>query len=319
MKKTALFAAAIFAGLTIPCHSAWTVLNLPNTSNYGNTAMAHLADGRFIYGHSGSMLQQNTFGSNVTTAYANAPAGDYAFVTTKYNASGAWGGGPVRTYNSGNLSTSFTSIGSYQTYAGINYGAAGTLLIGTSGGNSDLGYLTDSNAYSTLIDGISTYSGGFTTDGAGNLYLADDDDSNIYKFTAAQISGAIGGTPLTLGNGTLVANLGVSGSLAFDAAQNRIYAAGWQTNGIRVFDLDTSESGTLLPGLANSNYQVSTFSDGSNSYVGWLNRSGWSGGDSVTYGYDLAANVAIPEPSTIALLLLGLSALVRQGRARPQQ
>jgi hypothetical protein len=317
MKKTLLTVAATLVAVSGFTRAAWTTLDLPDNANYGNTAMTHLADGRFIYGHSGSMIIQDAFGSNATTGYASAPAGDYAFLTSKYNASGAWGGGPIRTYDSGNLSSAFTTIRSAQTYAGINYGASGMLLIGTNGGNSDLGYLTESNAYTTLIDGISTYSGGFTLDGAGNLYLADDDDQGIYRFDAAEILAAVGGTPLTMADGTLITNLGVSGSLAFDDTENRLYAAGWQINGIRVFDLDTSESGTILPGAANSNYQVSTFSDGSNSYVGWLNRDGWMGGDAVVYGYDLVSSVAIPEPSALALLALGGTGLLLLCRRGP--
>jgi len=314
MKRIAV--AAFFAAATVSSQAAWTTLDLPDTADFGNTAMAHLADGRFIYGHSGSMILQTTFGSNATTGYANAPTGDYAFLTTKYFGSGAWGGGPVASYDSGNTSTAFTTIGSYQTYAGLNYGVSGMLLIGTNGGNSDLGHLTEANAYTTLIDDISTFSGGFTLDGAGNLYLADNDDQWLYRFDAAEVAAAVAGTPLTMADGTQVANLGVSGSLAFDSVQNRLYAAGYQTNGIRFLDLDDSSTGSIVPGLANANYKVMTFSDGSDAYVGWLNRSGWTGGDSVTYGYDLAANV-IPEPSALALLGLGGAGLLLLRRRCP--
>jgi len=312
MKK--ILATAVVAAIS-NVNAAWTVLNLPDTTDWGNTAMAHLADGRFVYGHSGTMLLQNTFGANATGAYVNAPAGDYAFLTSKYFGSGSWGGGPVASYSSGNLSTVFTTIGNYQTYAGLNRGGSGLLVVGTSGGDSDLGYLTDSNVYTTLIDGISTYSGGFAQNDAGDVFLADADDGNLYSFSSAQIAAAIGGTPLTMGNGTLLGNLGVSGSLAYDGVQNRLYAAGWQLNGIQFLDLDDSSTGSLVPGLANANYQVMTFSDGTNNYVGWLNRSGWVGGDAVTYGYDFAANV-IPEPAALALLAFGAAGFFAFRRRR---
>jgi hypothetical protein len=314
MKK--LIAVASVAAIS-NINAAWTVLDLPDTTGGGNTAMGHLADGRFVYGHGGTMLVQNSFGSNATSAYANAPAGDYAFLTSKYFGSGSWGGGPVASYDSGNLATAFTTIGTHQTYAGINYGSSGLLYIGTVGGTSTLVHLAEDNTTNVLITpNISQYSAGFTVDGAGNLYVADNDDQNIYKFTSAQIAAAVAGTPLSMAAGSLVANLGVSGSLAFDDVQNRLYAAGWQTSGIRFFDLDDSTSGTLVPGLANTNYQVMTFSDGSNDYVGWLNRSGWNGVDAMTYGYDLAANVPVPEPGTFWLLALGCGAAAWVRRRR---
>ncbi len=181
------------------------------------------------------------------------------------------------------------------------------ILIGTSGGNSDLSYLDTNASYKTLIDNVSTYSGAIARDASGNVYVADNDDFNIYEFTAAQISTAITGPPLTLAQGTLVANLGVSGSLAVDSATNRLYATGWQSNGIQVYDMTLHQSSSITPGLDNSNYQVATFSDGGSSYVGWITRDGWGGGDAVTYGYDLSSQVAIPEPS--ALLLFSAAGL----------
>ena len=138
-------------------------------------------------------------------------------------------------------------------------------------------------------------------DANGDVWVADNDDLNIYRFTNAQINTAISGTPLTMANGALIANLGVSASLAVDIASNRLYAAGYQTNGIQVYDIVTHETGTLTPGADNTNYQVMSFADGVNGYIGWMTRSGWNGGDTVTYGYDIASQVAVPEPSAFFL------------------
>lgn len=301
--------------------AAWTTIPLANTVNWGNTAIGHLDDGRFVYGHSGEILRQDVFGASAASVYTNSPSGDVGFLTSKYYGSGAWGGGPVASYASNNLASAFTTIGSYQCFHAANYGASGLLIAGTSGGNSDIFHLSEGNVATTLIDNFSTYSGGIAVDGSGNLYVADNDDQGIYFFDAAEIAEALAGTPLLITDGDLVANLGVSGSLAVDSATNRLYAAGWQLDGIQVYDMATHESGSLVPGLANSNYQVMTFGDGEDAYVGWLNRSGWNGGDTLTYGYDLASAVTIPEPTTWGLLGLGLATLAvarRKTPGRPQ-
>ena len=265
--------------------------------------MGHLSDGRFLYGHNGVLRQQNAFGNAASTSFTNAFGGDYAFVTSTFAASGAWGGGPVYSFDGTNTASPFSSIGSYQNYAGVNRGS-GLLLVGTNGtgSKSSLGYLTTGNVFTTLIDNISEYSAGLTVDANGNVWIINNDNNDIVRFTSAQIDAAIGGTSLTMGNGTYITNLGVSGSLAVDVVSNRLYAAGWQTAGIQVFDLNTLQTGTLVPGASNENYQVMLFGDGVNRYIGWLNRDGWAGGDAVTYGYALSDLVPLPEPSAALLV-----------------
>ncbi|MCS7008481.1 MAG: hypothetical protein N2035_09795 [Chthoniobacterales bacterium] len=318
--KTPSIKSALILFLTCAASYAqsWTILNLPNTVSWNTISLTHLPDGRFIYSHDGSIFLQNSFGSNATTSFTNAPSGDYAFITTSFVAAGAWGAAPIYSYNSSNTSTTFTNLGSRQNYAGVNYGS-GLLLVGNNGNNntSSLAYFTSGNNLQTIIDNISTYSGGIALDANGDVYLADDDDLLLYRFTNTQITNAISNnTTLTLSQGTLLGNLGVSASIAVDIANNRLYAAGYQINGIRVLDFSTNQTGTLIPGPNNANYQVSFFSDGTNTYLGWLNRSGYSGGDTVLYGYALASTIPIPEPSTASIALLATLALLRTLNSR---
>lgn len=316
MKTRILVAAALAAALLLAPQAraqSWTTLALPNTNNWNSIAITHLSDGRFIYGHDGTLLLQNTFGSNATTPFTNAPSGDYAFITPTFLAGGAWGGAPIYAFDGTNTATSFTNLGTRQNYAGVNF-SSGLLLVGTNGANgtSSLAYFTSGNNLQTIIDNISTYSGGIALDANGDVYIADNDDLKIYRFTNAQITNAItNNSTLDLTQGTLLGNLGVSGSLAVDIANNRLYAAGWQSNGIQVLDLSTNQTGTLVPGPANANYQVTVFSDGTNTYLGWLNRSGYSGGDTVIYGYALANTIPIPEPSALALAVMALLTALR--------
>jgi len=310
MKKNAIIALLSAAYLTTQItHAAWTLIGLPDTDNFNNTALGHLSDGRFIYGHNGTLYQQDTFGVSATSTYTNAPAGDYPFVNSQYL--GLTGAGfppapaPVYSFNSLSTTSTFSSIGNFQVFGALVYNTSNLVVVGLDGGNSDLGYLTASGTYTTLIDGISTFSAGITGNSAGDIFVADNDDQNIYRFTASQIASAIGGTPLTVGDGQFVVNLGVSGSIAYDDTADRLYAAGFQVPGIQMHDLATSQSGNIDPVAGSAAYSLATFSDGTDEYISFVSRDGFSGGDSVTYGYDLSSNIAIPEPSTLMLLLLG--------------
>lgn len=324
MKKIITTVAAVFAASTLVCQAAWTILPLPDTDGFQNIPIAHLPDGRFIYGHNGKLVRQDSFGNAATTAYTNAPAGDYGFVSPSH-VGVAFGG--TSSFDSSNPATDFTIR---DTTLNVPYAAqtlaGGNLLITASanfGSPSGIFHLSAGGTLTTLVADFSTYSGGITMDNAGNVYAAyagnfgEPNDGNIYRYSAGQIAAALGGSPLSLGDGTLIGNLGVSSSLAIDSANQRLYATGYQLNGIRVLDLNTNATNTIVvPGFANANYLVTTFSDGSNEYVGWVNRSGYNGGDKVFYGYDLAA--AVPEPSGAALLMLAAFSFARRRTRRAE-
>jgi hypothetical protein len=321
--KKALFvlAAVITAGFVSSARAAWTFLPLPDTQTSGNTAMGHLPDGRFIYGHNGSIIRQDSFGAAAATSFTNAPAGDSSFLTSTHV--GYYAGG-TRSYNSADPGSAFSAAVNppNNAYAGVNHGSGGLLLVAAQGfGASGLFHISSGGAITTLVASFSDWSGGIAMDDVGNVYLAyagfDANDNNIYRYTAAQITTAIGGTPLILGDATLVGNLGVSGYLAVDSGTNRLYASGWQINGLRVLDLGTMETGTLVaPGFNNSNYtSLSTFTNEGTKYLGWVNRSGFGSGDPVTYGYAPLSTLPIPEPGVAMLGLAGVFMLCQRRRS----
>ena len=316
MKKTTLIVfTSLLSAATLS--ASWTTFQLNNRLSYNSTAMAHLNDGRLVYAHDGSVSQQNTFGSSAMTSFTNAPTGAYSYVTSN----GYLGVGgtfveptaPVYKFTATNTNSLFTSGGPIQNYVAVAYGTE-ILISGVNGATSEIGHYTAEGTYTSIITDVSTYSAGLALDGAGNLYVADNDDQRIYSFTAAQVTAAISGPALTIADGAFVTNLGVSGSLAVDSL-GRLYAAGWQLSGIQVFDTNTSIAGSLTPYNENKNYVVSTFSDGTDDYVAWLNAKGSNAGDGVTYGYDFDSAIVVPEPTAYALLA-GLFTLAAVGIRR---
>lgn len=322
MKKVLfVLAAAIAAGFVSNARAAWSLLPLPNSENFTNTALGHLPDGRFIYGHNGTLIRQDNFGAAAATPYTNAPSGDSSFITSTHI---GYSGSGTRGYDGTNTGTTFnTAIAPPNNpYAGVNYGSGALLMVGSQGfGSSGLYHISAGGILTTLVTTVSDFSGGIAMDDVGNVYVAyagfGANENNIYRYTAAQITAAVGGTPLVLGDATYVGNLGVSGYLAVDSTANRLYASGWQTNGIRVLDLGTMETGTLVaPGFDNPNYSsLSTFTNEGTRYLGWVNRAGFASGDAVTYGYAPLSTLPIPEPGSMLLGLVGLFALCHRRRS----
>ena len=103
MKKLLLVSIVVFTAILSTAISEWTTLSLPNTTNWDKTTIGHLSDGRFIYGQSGALVQQDTFGSSAVSSYANAPTGDYSFVTSHFLGIGGFSPQPVYSFSGGNL------------------------------------------------------------------------------------------------------------------------------------------------------------------------------------------------------------------------
>jgi streptogramin lyase len=317
------FAAAFAASQAF---AQWTQFSLPNLADvYSPTAIANLPDGRYIFANEGSYHLQNAFGSASYTAFSNTAPGntaDPSFIAVWDATHAVAGGGtfgPSDLYNFNPSSTSaptFTANGlSIQNYSGV-YRDANSLYVGGLNGTGDthaISYVNlSTETTKVIIDNISTYSAGFAQDAAGDLYVGDEDNGNVYEFTAAQLTLAISGSALSVANGALVHqfNNGL-GTMAVDA-EGRIWSAGYAANGLQEYDPATSTETDVIPGLTNANYMVTTFSVGGQGYVAYTDQlNPGQSGTAQYYGFE-----AIPEPGTLVLTLLGLFALAAARRKR---
>jgi hypothetical protein len=297
----------------------WTQFALPNLADvYSPTAIANLPDGQYIFANEGNYYLQDAFGSASYTAYSNTAPGnnaDPSFIAVWDSTHAIAGGGtfgPSDLYSFNPSSTSapsFTANGlSLQNYSGV-YRDANSLYVGGLNGTGDTHAIScvslTTETSKVIIDDVSTYSGGFAEDSAGNLYVGDTDNGNVYEFTAAQLTLAISGSALSITNGTFVHQFENGlGTMAVDA-QGRIWSAGYAVNGLQVYNPADNTETDVVPGLTNANYIVTTFSVGGQGYVAYTDEANpGEAGTAQYYGFE-----AIPEPGTLALTLVGLIAL----------
>ena len=324
-----VFAAAIASAFTASQASAdWTQFSLPNLADiYSPTAIANLPDGRYIFANEGNYYQQDAFGSAGYTAYSNTAPGnnaDPSFLavwdsTHAVAGGGTFGSSDLYGFNpSSTTAPAFTANGlSIQNYSGV-YRDATSLYVGGlngSGFTHAISYVNlTTETTKVIIDDVSTYSGGFARDAAGDLFVGDTDNGDVYEFTAAQLTLAISGPALSIADGTFVHQFGTGlGTLAVDA-QGRIWSAGYAVNGLQMFDPATDTETDVIPGLTNANYMVTTFSVGGQGYAAYTDEvNPGQAGTAQYYGFE-----AIPEPGTLVLTLAGFAALAACCRKRNQ-
>jgi len=320
---TTLFVTSFLAGANL--HADWTTFSLPPLSqSFGSYWMGHMADGRLVYGSSNAIARESVFGSGALVPYSNAGSWDPSSVSLLSDnlgvvGQGTFGPSSLYLFNPSNLATGFTAITgvSIQNYNVVFRDSTSLYVDGLNGSGTNafslpknaLSYVkTDGSVNKVIIDNISDFSGSFAVDLQGNLYISNNDTGGLYKFTLAQLNGAIAGSPLGIGDGQFLTTLPHDSSIVIDAL-GRIISAGPGANGIDIYNPADNSHTTVVPGLVNSNYVVSTFSDGVDNYIAYIDASGSSTGASLTYGYDKVANV-VPEPGSALLLGLGCGALV---------
>jgi hypothetical protein len=312
--------------MALSAPGAFVQFDLPVLSQpFGPLAMSHLPDGRLVYAESGSFYLQDAFGLPALTPFTGEPAVDPSFIAVHDGSLAVAGGGGFgssllhRFDPATPAAPGFASFGApVQNYQGVFRDADGLYVSGLySGTTHGVQYVpTNGGAPKVIVENVSTYSAGMTRDAAGNLYVGDNDNGVVYRFTSAQLAAAIAGLALTPADGVTVHDFGGGGnigSLAVDDAGN-LWAAGWQANGIKVYRPSIGDELTLTPGFDNANYYVASFTRNGESYIAYVNQENpFSGNSRQVYGFDLAAQ-AIPEPHAAGLLVLGALALSRRRR-----
>jgi hypothetical protein len=159
---------------------------------------------------------------------------------------------------------------------------------------------------------ISTFSSGIATDATGNLYaalyeLSGTNSEVVLKFRAKDIETAaaavLKGTPnpIPKAAGAPVFQFDSASSIAVDAA-GRVWASGFKTNQLQVYDPSTGASRRLLPdhaplaGVADPLYQVQTFSRNGEPYVAFLVQDeAGTAGTPILHGLAPLSHLTVPE------------------------
>lgn len=310
--------------------ASWIQFNLPNlTFPYGGTALAHLPDGRYLFGECGNMYLQDSWNGAAYSAFSGEPSFvDPSFIAILDDSLGVIGAGGAGysefySFDPDNIASVFSNVGTNYNFHGVLRDSGSLYVNGASWTQptNAVYYTTIGGGTNRLvIDNVSLYSAGMALDLAGNLYVADNDDGAVYKFTALQLDAAITGAPLTLANGEFVHDFGDGGnvgSLAVDGL-GHIWTAGWNQEGLKVYNPSLDQEFTYIPGLSNANYKVATFARGGTNYIAYLNQAdpGHSG-TAQTYGFDAIELYAIPEPGTffmigVAGLIFGIKTWIRK-------
>ena len=305
-KKSIALCTAILALTVLPLSSQaeWKKYELPDlTTAYGGTALAHMPDGRFIFAENGNFYLQGGWYINGYFAYSNTPVTDPSFIAVwdETHASagrGGWGVSDIDTFDPSSLtSPGFNNIGvSVQNYFGVCRDANSLYTGGAdtgSGTEHGIRYVTlDGNANKIIIDAISTYSCGFNQDADGNLYVGDNDDGKVYRFTKAQLDAAIAGAPLDITDGEFMYDFGSGGHIGHIAVDGygRIWASGWASTGLAVYNPDLDMAFNYTPYFTNADYKASAFTVDDHKYISFMNQAnaGQNNSEQV-YGFDSAA------------------------------
>lgn len=263
----------------------WTSFTIDTfgTSGFRATALAHLPDGRFVYGVAGQLFVQDAFGVPSKTGIpAGALSLDPSFLAVRDAGSAIVGqGGFAATSNLYGFNPSLpasgvnpTALASPQNYAGVywKYSSSGRegWLIG--GGNGSTGSTGNNNVIFVSLDGtktgaitgdISTFSGGIAIDVAGNLYAATyeidfntfeptADANRVLKFSAASVDAAVAAvmagvpSPVPVAASAFVFQFDSTSNIAVDSL-GRVWATGFAVNYLQVFDPATQTMSRIVP------------------------------------------------------------------------
>lgn len=306
--------------------SVWRWMPLPDFADpafgeYNSPALAHLPDGRFLFGNIGRLWRQNAWGGTSLTELATgATVFDPSFLAIRDASNAIIGQGglsgvatDIFAFDPSSPSApTFTSIAEAQSFSGCHWsnpatGREGWLIAGNRG--SLYGASTNSVTYVTLdgatnrvvIDNLSSFSGGIAADANGNVFAAAYGSLDpVYRFSAAQIEAALSGSPLDPANGAKVHEFVTAASLAIDSL-GRLWAGGFKTNALEVYDPATGASGFLAPdhpALTNAlqvMYQAGTFLKDGEGWITAVARDAYDNDQTGYYCYAKAAAFVLPN------------------------
>ncbi len=308
MKKlTALFALFSLTASQLPA-ALTTQSGYTATTLYSGSAIGGLGtDGTSIYfGDSLSVYSMNTGGGNVQSVGSLPASDDNSIVAvnpqngTVYAAAGSYSSPyPYQfgSFSGGSFTANNTINGAYD----AAFDSSGRLYISaahedyTGDGTNDTAvyYYNQTDHSLTRIAETGGNSGGLAFDSTDNLFYGED--SAVYSFNAADIlSAASGGPVLSLSDGTVKAATS-SSYLALDEHDN-LYAtrldAFWNTELVSI----------------STNGNVSIIANGGGGHLVAIGENLYTAG--TDYGdWPFSSNIyeikAVPEPSSVLLLLLG--------------
>ncbi len=315
---------------------SWQTLTVGQLDGTGvnATAFAHLPDGRFLLGAQGQLHIQAAWGQADHLPIASGDAAfDPAFIAVAdanralLGGGGSFGGAtglylfdpspPAPALPAAPLASLPNFCGSW--WHSPASGRSGWIVGGiqSATGQHGLSFLTPSGRLlGPLVARLSTYSAAVAADSAGQVFAAQYELPGspaqaaaewVRRFSPAQIDAAIvalesGQTGLSGSQGTPVFQFDSASSLAVDA-QGRLWASGFKTPSLQVFDPTTGASRRLQPDALPPDfdplYQVQTFSRRGEAYVAFL-ASDLSGTPGSPLRHGLAPLSAFDVPETFA-------------------
>lgn len=325
--------AAILASAT-----SWTTLTIDTIPVMGGgfrtTTLAHLPDGRFVFGNQGQLFVQNSFGLAGKTA---VPVGalelDPSFIAVRDAGNAIVGRGgfaatsELHVFNPSSPGTGVTpaSLASLLNYSGAYWKSPtsaleGWLVCGANGaaGASNVMFVSlDGTKVGPVTGTISTFSGGIATDAAGNLFAATyeldfqtflptADADKVFKFPAALMESAVQAVmagapaPVPISSAQFIYKFDGTSNIAVDSL-GRVWAAGFSASHIQVFDPALQATSRLRPadsGFAPGTpvlYTVRTFTLGVAGQTAFLAQD-LNGGELTNIYTGHAADSAIEIP-----------------------
>lgn len=316
--------AAAIAVTTTHAASPWTSFKLGKLNpgpNYSNNIFAVRSDGRFLYSENNDLYSQNVFGSVAKTKVNRGTlAFDPSFIAVRDSSHallgiGGFGPSGMHEFNPSLPAAAITSspLATIQNYTAVWWqhptsGRSGWIIAGANAATkNNLTFVSaDGTHTGSITSALSDYSAGLASDASGNVFVALSeafnspdvaDSETVLKFTGAQIDTAvaavIAGTPAPLakGDATSLFKFGSAATIAVDSL-NRVWAAGFLTNALELYDPANGKSWTISPehpalALAGGlpTYQVQTFERNSIPYVAFLaNDSFFTSKSDVAYG-----------------------------------